>query len=285
MGYVEPAALVRYKKSGAVWATAYNAAECDDRDSTSNMQRLGSALPPPGSAYVIYRDALVYNIPGGLPTLASAHIISKEVYCSCGATSGGMYDATSLNLEEDAAYGNMLSLPSLIGTWSMPGLESGDAYWIATFNAAGLSFLESKAGSSARIALYSSDSPSSQCRIWGLLWAGIYDHLSRLYYNDVGGGYIWVEGTKLAYLDISRTKRLQEGTTTGTTGKVAGHLWVEGDYLHYIDNTGAERRILGTATSLSGKTASQISINTAQGGTKLCYIDSSGAERCFEGAT
>lgn len=61
--------------------------------------------------------------------------------------------------------------------------------------------------------------------------------------------------------------------------------WVEGDYLHYIDASLDERRILGSTTGLGGKIAGQICVNTKSPmlGTHLCYIDSSGNERCFEG--
>lgn len=96
-------------------------------------------------------------------------------------------------------------------------------------------------------------------------------------------GYIWVEGTNFAYLDCERQKRLQEGTLTGVTDKTPSFISVDGNYQYYVDSTGAVRRIEGTLTGLEGKLPSQISINTAQGGTKYCYIDADGKERCFEG--
>lgn len=97
-------------------------------------------------------------------------------------------------------------------------------------------------------------------------------------------GYIWVEGTNLAYLDGYRTKRVEQGDATGNTG-TAGHVWAEGDYLHYVDSSGNERRLLDSLTGRNtGKVAGQIGINYVEGGTKLCYIDDTGAERCFEGA-
>lgn len=92
------------------------------------------------------------------------------------------------------------------------------------------------------------------------------------------GGYIWVEGTNLAYLDDFRDKRVCEGGLDAGTG-VAGYLWVEGDYLHYIDASGNERYLLGQLTGLVGKVPGQLSINIASLGIKLCYIDSSGKER------
>lgn len=98
-------------------------------------------------------------------------------------------------------------------------------------------------------------------------------------------GFIWIEGTKIAYVDGAYTKRTQEGTLDGASGKVAGHAWIGATKLRYIDSSGNERYIEGVLTGLSGKIASQISINTnpAIGGTKFCYIDSSGNERCFQG--
>lgn len=125
--------------------------------------------------------------------------------------------------------------------------------------------------------------------IWAIDGTGVindgYPYLAAIPPPVLLGGYIWVEGTKFAYLDASRQKRLKEGALTGTTGKIPGHYGVEGDYLHCIDSSGAERRILGTLSGLTGKIPAQISVNTKSPmlGTNLCYIDSSGNERCFEG--
>jgi hypothetical protein len=102
-------------------------------------------------------------------------------------------------------------------------------------------------------------------------------------YIKGGGGFIWIEGTNFAYTDSVVKKRLREGVLTGITGKTPGYISVDGDYFVYVDSTGAVRRIQGTLTSLTGKIAGQSSINLAQGGTKYCYIDGSGNERCFEG--
>jgi hypothetical protein len=96
--------------------------------------------------------------------------------------------------------------------------------------------------------------------------------------NESLSGYIWVEGTYLAYSDASGNKRLKEGTTTGNTG-TAGHTWVEGDYFHYIDANGDERRILGTVGDATGKVSGHIWMEE----TGVHYIDSSGNERYFEG--
>jgi len=117
----------------------------------------------------------------------------------------------------------------------------------------------------------------------GSHWNEINIWIDDLYIYAGGGGFLWVEGTKLAYTDLGGIKRATEGTLTGVTGKIAGHGSVDGTYLVYVDANGAVRREQGTLTGLTGKLPSQISINTAQGGTKFCYIDSSGNERCFEG--
>lgn len=93
------------------------------------------------------------------------------------------------------------------------------------------------------------------------------------------GGYLWVEGTELAYTDENGQKRVKEGTKAGATGQTAGHAWIEGDNVRYIDSTGDERYIAGTLDGASGKTAGIMWIEL----TKLRYIDSSGNERWLEG--
>ena len=120
--------------------------------------------------------------------------------------------------------------------------------------------------------------------------AGVHGAYIQSFYNSYlypflysETGFIWVEGTKFAYLDYFRTKRLAEGSLTGVTGKTPGHAPIDDIYQYYVDATGAVRRIEGALTELSGKLPSQISINSVQGGRKYCYIDGTGAERCFEG--
>ena len=93
-------------------------------------------------------------------------------------------------------------------------------------------------------------------------------------------GYIWVEGTELAYIGADQTKRTQEGTLEGATGQTAGHLWVEGNNLRYIDSSGDERYITGTLEGATGQTGGHIWIEA----TKLRYIDSSGDERYIAGS-
>ena len=107
--------------------------------------------------------------------------------------------------------------------------------------------------------------------------------IERVTMGDPGFG--WVEGTKLAYIDNDGLKRTQEGTDTGDNG-TEEDIWVDGTYQYYVDASGDVRRIEGTLTGLTGKLASQISINTKapMSGTHYCYIDDTGAERCFEGS-
>jgi len=92
-------------------------------------------------------------------------------------------------------------------------------------------------------------------------------------------GYLWVEGTELAYTGSDEIKRTTEGTLDGATGQTAGYLWVEGNNLRYIDSIGNERYIAGSAGAASGQTPGHIWIET----TTLRYIDSSGNERYYEG--
>ena len=93
-------------------------------------------------------------------------------------------------------------------------------------------------------------------------------------------GYIWIEGTSVAYIDASEAKRTQEGTLDGATGQTAGHIWIEGDNFRYIDSSGNERYIAGSAGAASSQTAGHIWFE----GSELHYIDSSGNERYFEGS-
>lgn len=91
--------------------------------------------------------------------------------------------------------------------------------------------------------------------------------------------YIWVEGTKLAYIDGSRQKRTKEGTLTGITGKLAGLSGIKPNDIHfyYIDSSGNGRKIAGTKEGATGKTSGQIGVN-ANYPTKLAYIDGYGDE-------
>jgi len=262
------------------WDTAYNADDADQKDSLL-LTRLGSELPPPGTFWRIYRNVIWFSIPADIGTIGAAKIFSKGIYCDNNPTGGFMLDGTSLG-GTVADYGDILDLPTVVGTYSAPAVASGTALWVATFNATGLSFLESKADGIAKVAFYSPDQPITP---YDRIFVHVQDSPDTILYINELPGFIWVEGTKLAYKDAYGSKRQEEGTATGETGTVAGQLWVEGNYLHYIDASLDERRILGSTTGLSGKTAGQISVNTIQGGTKLCYIDSSGNERCFEGST
>ena len=288
MSVIYPAAVWQLKKTAAGrtqqdWDNAYAAVESDERADITN-NRLGSLLSVPGAPWVIYRDVARFVIPSPI-SVGSAYIVSRGVYCNHTPTSGYMYDGTSL-LGTKADYGDMLNLTTLLGTWYAPQVDDAQGLWHATFTGAGCDFLESKAGGNADIAFYSTDQPyPPPPDTFDSIWVVFWSNTDAKFIINSAPGFIWVEGTKLAYIDGYYLKRLKEGTLTGTTGKIAGHLSAEGDYLHYIDSSGAERRILGSTTGLSGKQPSQISINTKNPmyGTHLCYIDSSGAERCFEG--
>lgn len=121
---------------------------------------------------------------------------------------------------------------------------------------------------------------------WDKQFSWLFHGGTYLRINDpVSGGYIWVEGTKFAYIDAYLDKRTIEGTDTGDNGTVAGEAWVDGTYWYYVDENLDIRRVQGTLTGLTGKVAGQLSINTKNPmyGTHSCYIDDTGAERCFEG--
>lgn len=90
-------------------------------------------------------------------------------------------------------------------------------------------------------------------------------------------GFIWVEGTKLHYIDANGVERAEEGTVTGDTGD-AGFLWMEGNNLHYIDESGAERYIAGTDTG-ADHTAGYLWIE----GQYLHFNSENGDERRFRG--
>ena len=261
------------------WDDAYAADDADLREALL-LTRLGSELPPPGTMWRIYRNVIYFSIPGDIGTIGAAKIFSKGVYCDNNPAGGFMLDGTSLG-GTVADYGDILNLPTVVGTYIAPAVASGTAFWIATFNAAGLSFLESKAGNTAKIAFYSPDQPITP---YDRIWVSVQDSPDTILFINESPGFIWAEGTKLAYKDTYGTKRTQEGTDTGDNGTVED-AWVDGTYQYYVDANGDVRRIEGTLTGLTGKLASQISINTKQGGTKYCYIDDTGAERCFEGAT
>jgi len=194
-------------------------------------------------------------------------------------------DGTGVPLN-DGGYDDMMLKTTWYGSLAIPAYANylGQVRNIP-FNAVGRAALEAAIGGTLQLGLRMSEDISDTQPDPGqqyFNWNTSYDMYVRINWLP---GYVWVEGTKIAYIDNNGNKRTKEGTTTGTTGKIAGHHSVEGDYLHYIDSSGAERRILGSTTGLTGKQPSQISINTKSPmlGMHLCYIDSSGNERSFEG--
>lgn len=262
--------------------TAYYADVGDWHDSAVGIRRCGAELPVPGSEYRIYRVYARISVPD--IEINSAFFQSRNVYSSEGFTLQ-MLDASSItSICADEHYGDILDLTSVLGSITFPSGISGEHFWRIYFNETGLAFLNSKRGNTANLAFRSNYHPGySGAWGWASLWTPGYGY-SETYLNE-GDSYIWVEGTYLAYTDAFGQKRLEQGSTTGQTATVSSEPWVEGDYIHYIDASLDERRILGSTTGLSGKVAGQISVNTKAGisGTKLCYIDSSGNERCFEG--
>jgi len=240
--------------------------------------------------YIIDRCLCSYNLAGMNPAqVVAAYLLSEGGWVTEEEGMGiYMVDGTGLSGTDKGTFSEIPNCP-ILGFGRVGKRFDFDNPWGISFDADGIAFLKSKAGGIAKIGFYSSEaaSPGNCPTVTGrellFLEARVYG-THKIVTVEARGGYIWVEGTYLAYLDFYRTKRLKEGTTTGTTGKIAGHLWVEGNYLHYIDANGDERRILGSTTGLSGKLAGQITVNYFQGGTELCYIDSSGNERCFEGS-
>ena len=70
-------------------------------------------------------------------------------------------------------------------------------------------------------------------------------------------GHMWIEGTKLHYIDADGDERAEEGTDTTANG-TAGYIWIEGDAIHYIDANGDERYLpyehVGADSAVEGQT-------------------------------
>jgi len=277
---VYPTSKYQLKKSDVDWNIAYNAEDADSKDSSSYNIRQGSELPPPYAPYWIYRCVVIFNIPA-TGTVDVAYFRSKETFCNV-ATTGYMLDGAALT-GALSDYGAILDLPTVLGTYFIPAVQNDNQIWYGTFNATGRAFIESHQGQTIKIALYSPDQPPSHSKyLWGNIWHGGGYNDSYLAINEeigVEGGYIWVEGTKLAYTDGLNTKRLKEWTKDGVTGQAPRYLWIEGVNLRYIDANGDERYITGTQEGATGKIAGYIWIED----TKLHYLDANGDERCFEG--
>jgi len=241
-------------------------------------------------SYTIYRALCTYNLSGlSAGDVTTAYLESEGGYVAeAEGVNMYMYDGTGVSLDV-SGYGQIADLTTLLGEVHIPnGFYVSDP-WAILFNAAGIAFLKSKAGGSAKIAFRSEElTPPGNCpttpegrELLHLAWTGD-GKTHQIVISSAEGGYRWVEGEDWAYLDAFRTKRLTTGALTGGSGD-PGYRWADGTYWYYTDSSGNVRRIEGTLTGLTGKIPGQSSVNTNQGGTKFCYIDSSGAERCFEG--
>jgi len=94
------------------------------------------------------------------------------------------------------------------------------------------------------------------------------------------GGYIWVEGKRLAYTDQHGSKRRIWGWTTGATGD-PGYRWIDGTYIYWVDAEGNVRREVGwTWWPSSVSTGGCIWIE----GKQLGFIDASGVKRVLTGS-
>ena len=89
-------------------------------------------------------------------------------------------------------------------------------------------------------------------------------------------GSIWVEATKIHWLDSTSTEKSVEGELVGASGATAGSIWVEGEYFHYLDSTGDEYRILGDIAEVDcGGTIGSIWVE----GVNFHYVDADGDDR------
>ena len=254
--------------------------------------------------YQFYRGVLLFDISSFEEEITSAKLTLCGPANYKTNTFGGLSptinlfesDPASSSVLADGDYHRMVSLTTPLATaisfddWTGDGPERNEFI----LNSAGIALLEAarvgdgivKLGT--REATYEApdNEPGFQgSRIMRFAACSVeagtfpYDKRPKLILNYEGQlGYIWVELTKLHYIDASSAERAFEGTDTGNNG-TAGYLWVEGTYLHYIDESGDERRQEGTKEGATGKTSGQLWIE----GTKLRYIDSSGDERYIEG--
>jgi len=200
-----------------------------------------------------------------------------------------IYDGTGLTGAK-ADYGAIGDLSSILGSAFIPDLGGVDEDYPVKieFNSAGRDFLKSKAGGIATLAFKvntDGEQPGDCPTITGYEEFFMQDepYLHKLHINS-DSGYIWVEGTYLAYLDGNYLKRVKQGTTTAVTGKIPGQCGVKPNdtYFRYIDNTGAERIIEGNLYASQGKISGQIGINSNLP-SYLRYIDGYGDERSFMG--
>jgi len=252
--------------------------------------------------YQFHRGILLFDISSFEEEITSA----KLTFCGPPVYKNNTFSSLSptVNVFQSAPASNNALVPGDYDCLGTTPLATAISYndWIGNsaernefiFNAAGIALLQvAQAGDGkvklgTREATYEAPDNEPNYEADKILWfaacsieAGTfpYDRRPKLILNYEGQpGYIWVELTKLHYIDASSAERAFEGTDTGNNG-TAGYLWVEGTYLHYIDSNGDERRQEGTKEGATGKTSGQLWIE----GTKLRYIDSSGDERYIEG--
>jgi hypothetical protein len=250
---------------------------------------------PPVHLYRICRDILSFDLSSLSPADEIFYAaINSFGYWATDVFDGYVFNGTGLT-GATSDYGVIGSMTAVLGSATFPadGFQEYTHYSIV-FNATGLAFLQSKVGGIVTLALRSSTDVSASP-------PGV-NHYQEFYLQEKfdtkliipqPGGYIWVEGTKFAYLDAFRTKRLKEGTLTGLDDKLPGQISINtkepmlGTDFCYVDSTGNERRIQGTLTGLSGKLAGQCSLNTIYPmyGMEFCYIDSDGNERRIYGGS
>jgi len=255
--------------------------------------------PPPDHEYSINRG--LFSLDEALP---SSPIYITEAYLFCPVAqirsdiktrAAILIDGNDIDAGEEEGYGQLRSRNGPLA-WYPIEVTSGYEYPTdveVPFTNAGKQFLQSHAGEVVAFGLRMDGDiiavapgiPAEQDEYYSFMFHAVGDdkaYLHIVYSAEapplLSVAYIWVEGTKFAYLDEFRHKRTKEGTLTGLTGE-CGDITIDSIYLYYPDESGNVRRIEGTLTGLTGKTPYQKAISL----TRCCYIDSSGCERCFQG--
>jgi len=279
----------------------YTGSDIDYKEGGSipNYRSLGYSIGVPVAPWQVYRTAIISN---NLPDeeVISAYIKGFGVECfNGGYVSGWIVNMEGHALNDNLMYGKIRTVPyddpdKIVGTFSAPAVNDSNAVWLGEFNERGIALLESKRGSNVRLGFLGTvfpsaiDPPNWTYALCKMAFAS--SSLKTEIWINANPGYIspfyiWIEGTNFAYTDAAYNKRLKEGALTGDADGDPYQAWIAGDYQYYTDYLGKVRRILGTLTGLTGKTPYQVSINTKSPmlGTHYCYIDNTGAERCFEG--
>jgi len=274
----------------STYDAAYNASSSDWSGSPPGYICVGQLFRPtsppyvPSGFYRICRGICTYDLTNLSPSIAvsiarlqsTGTLVTKP-----GGIDALVFDGTGLTGAQ-SDFGLIRTLSPSLGSAKLYTGDYGPFH--IDFNSLGLEFIESKAGGIMILAfrVSSEGTPPGNCpSTQGTeeFYLDSSHNIHMLLINE-SGGYIWVEGSKFAYLDDYRTKRITEGTLEGATGKIAGYCWVEGTKFRYIDSSGNERYIEGTQEGATGKTPGHPWIEE----TKFRYIDSSGNERYFEGA-